>query len=358
MVKPKVLIIKTGGTIAQKPNVTGELEPCSDEYLGRVEGLQDLAEIDVKDLGNIDSTNMETNSVSLSPLEKLVKHDRAAIARTIYENAFKYGGFVVIHGTDTAPETAAALTYMLPDFGKPIVLTGSQKSIWHPRSDAQNNVYTAVQAATKDYGEVVIAFGNYVLRGSRARKLDEEGYDAFDTPGLEPLGKVTCLNEGIRLAEHRIRRGAFDPHIFTDFNTRIFNYVPVSGAMVDKVLEGVAENKEIESILIAGFGAGNIPDRLLPFIQKAKECGKPVFVYTKCIAGAADMGIYSVGAAPLESGAQPAGDMTFEALGQKLMYAVGRASAQQLIGADRLHFIESIIKKPYNCDITVTERRK
>ena len=204
----------------------------------------------------------------------------------------------------------------------------------------------------------MIAFGNYILRGSRARKVDEEGYDAFDTPGTEPLGKLTALSEGIRLASHRVPKGDFDPRIFTDFDTRIFHYAHLSGATIDDVLMDIAESDKIHGILMTGFGAGNIPDRLIPFIRASKENGKPVFVYTKCDTGAADMGIYSVGAAPLDAGAKPAGDMTLEALGQKLMYAIGRATNERLTGEERLRFVESIIRKPYNGDITITERRK
>lgn len=358
MSKPKVLVIKTGGTIAQKPDREGILHPSTDEYIHKVEGLEDLADIDSRDLGTIDSTNMETNMRFTQPTVAETTKDRSDIARMIYTHAFTYDGFVVVHGTDTMAETAAALTYMLPDFKKPIVLTGSQRSIWAPRSDGQNNMYTAVQAATKDYGEVIIAFGNYILRGTRVRKVDEEGYDAFMSPGVEPLGKVTALSEGIRMAEHRVRRGDFDPRMFTDFDTQVFHYAHISGAMVDTILMDIAQHENVHGILMGGFGAGNVPDRLLPFIREAKNNEKPVFVYTGCDVGAADMGLYSVGVAPLQAGARPAGDMTLEALGQKLMYALGRTNSEGLKGEDRLRVIESIIRKSYNGDITVTERRK
>ncbi|HLC52735.1 MAG TPA: asparaginase [Candidatus Nanoarchaeia archaeon] len=358
MTKPRVLLIKTGGTIGQKPNYQGILEPSADEYMQKVEGLDDLADITVKDLGNIDSTNMETNIGFTNPTEAEKIRDRASVARVIYDNAFKYDGFVVVHGTDTMAESAAALTYMLPDLKKPIVLTGSQRPIWIPRSDGQNNLYTAVQAATKDLGEVIITFGNYVLRGTRARKVSEEGYDAFMTLGVEPLGKLTSLSEGIRLSEHRIRRGDFDPRIFTNFDTKIFHYKHISGATVEDIMLNVIVHENVHGLLMSGFGAGNIPSRLLPIIKSAREQGKPVFVYTSCDTGAADMGIYSVGAAPLEAGAKPAGDMTLEALGQKIMYAIGRASGEGLQGEEKLSFVESIIRKPYNGDIMITERRR
>jgi len=226
--KSKVLLIKTGGTIAQKPDAEGIMRPSEEEYIDRIVGLDDLADISIMDLGNIDSTNMETNLKLTDPTAAEKNKDRSNIARVIYDNCFKYDGFVVAHGTDTMAESAAALTYMLPDLRKPIVLTGSQRSIWLPRSDGQNNLYTAVQAATKDFGEVLISFGNYLVRGTRARKIDEEGYDAFDSPGVQPLGTLTSLSESIRLKDHRVKRGDFDPRIFTDFETRIFHYSHLS----------------------------------------------------------------------------------------------------------------------------------
>jgi len=353
--KPDVLLIKTGGTIAQKPDKEGILRPSSQDYLPRVEGLKSIANVTIADLGSIDSTNMETVSTLHG---KKSGDDRATIAKVIFDNSHKYDGFVVIHGTDTMAETAAALNYMLPNFGKPIVLTGSQRSIWVPRSDAQNNVYTAVKTAVSDIGEVVIAFGNFVLRGSKARKVDEEGYDAFDTPGVEPLGRITSLSEGVRIFDHRIKRHAFSPEIFTEFDTNVFNYYHISGAACINSLLRVASDKEIHGFLIGGFGAGNIPDKLLPFIEKAVKNDKPVYIYTTCDLGAADMGIYSVGAAPLRLGAQSAGDMTLEALGQKLMFALGKVQTRGLVGTDKMIFVESIIKTPYNNDITVVEKRR
>jgi len=353
----RVLVIKTGGTVAQKPDEDGVLRPCPDEYLDKVEGISNIADITSIDLGNIDSTNMETNLGYVTSVKDDLK-DRTDIARAIYDGAFEYDGFVVVHGTDTMAETAAALTYMLPGFRKPIVLTGAQRPIWVPRSDAPNNLYTAIQAATMDLGEVVIAFGNYIIRGTRARKVDEEGYDAFFSAGVAPLGKTTALSSGIRLATHRVRREDFDPKIFTNFDTRIFHYAHLSGATVDDVLLNVARSEKVQGVLMGGFGAGNIPDRLIPFIRQVIESWKPVFVYTTCDTGAADMGIYSVGSAPLEAGAKPSGDMTLEAMGQKLMYALGRANEEGLTKDDKLKFVSSIIKTTYNGDITVTERRK
>ncbi|MEK6910246.1 MAG: asparaginase domain-containing protein [Nanoarchaeota archaeon] len=352
MSKPKVLLIKTGGTVSQKPNRKGEMVPYKRDYMHLVGGLEQLADLDVINAGNLDSTDMET--VRPADSKKKARED---IAKIIYKNSSGYDGFVVVHGTDTMAETAAALTYMIQGLGKPIIMTGAQRSIWTPRSDAPNNIYGAVQAATKNVGEVAVCFGNYLLRGTRVVKTDEEGFDAFSTPGISPIGKMTALKEGIRLESNRITRMDGDPHLFTDFENKIFHYVHVSGADVGKDLMNIARSSNNKAIILGSFGAGNLPSKLLDFIKASGDNGKPVYVYTNCQTGAADMGIYSVGAAPLKVGARPAGDMTLEALGQKMMYALGRANQEKLIGDDRIKFVESIIKRPYNGDIMVTERR-
>jgi len=346
MAKPKILFIKTGGTICQKPNDQGVLEPSPEDYLQTVNGLENLAQVDVVDVGLLDSTDMGTS-------------ERAKMAETIFDVRKEYDGFVVAHGTDTMVETAAALTYMLKGFRKPIVLTGSQKPAWVGGSDAQNNVYYAVQTATRDIGETVICFGDFVLRGTRAKKVDEEGWNAFNTPGLAPLGKRTSLEAGIALEDHRIKRGdnSRDASLFTGFETGIFNYDHTSGSSVVGALESVVDNPEIKGILMGGFGAGNIPTNLLPLIRRATSQGKPVAVYTKCLKGAADMAVYAVGSAALDAGAIPAGDMTPEALGQKLMYALGLAEGS-IDFSKRIEFVKKIISHPIGKDITVTELRK
>lgn len=182
--KPKILIIQTGGTISQEKGEDGTYSPSSKpikEIIRKISSLEDLAEITIEELFNIDSTNMETS-------------DRANLAKTIYENYQKYNGFVILHGTDTMADSAAALNYMLNcgaiEGGKPIVFTGSQKPIFEPASDAPNNIYNAVKIATLDIGEIVIAFGNKIVRGVRAVKESEHGLNAFSSPRIEPLGEI------------------------------------------------------------------------------------------------------------------------------------------------------------------------
>ncbi len=340
--KPKILIIQTGGTLSQEKGEDGAYRPSSQSLNKILEKipLDSLAEINTDGNSNIDSTNMETSH-------------RANLARMIYKNYRNYDGFVILHGTDTMADTAAALNYMLQNLGKPLVLTGSQKSIFEPGNDAMNNVYNAVKTATKDVGEVIIVFGDKILRGVRTVKESEHGLNAFSSPRVEPVGEIGI---DIILKEHMMKRCKKELSLFVDFDTNIELYQQSSGTSTT-IFENYVNSKEIHGIVISAYGAGNVQDRLVPYIEKATNAGKPVLVVTNCRLGAADMGIYVVGLAPLKAGAISAGDMTLEAAIQKLMYVVGRANKEELEGKERLAFVEDIIHTEYNKDITITTTR-
>lgn len=340
MVKPKVLLLHTGGTLSQKRGADGIFRPSPEDYLDKIDAVRDLADIKFERTANIDSTNMETSQ-------------RATLAERIHANHRLYDGFVVVHGTDTMADTAAALNYMVQNLGKPIVLTGAQKSIFEPGSDAPSNVYHAVKAATSDLGEVVIAFGDRVIRGNRAIKINEQGLNAFASPRVQPVAEI-----GIDLipADHRIARYNGDPVLFTDFDTNVESYQQSSGTNT-KIFEKYSRDKGIHGIIIGGYGAGNVQDRLIPHIQAATRLGKPVLVVTNCQLGAADMNIYEVGSAPLKAGAISAGDMHMESAVQKLMYALGRANKEGYRGHDKLNFVKSLIHRDYARDISVMQTR-
>jgi len=317
--KPKVLMIHTGGTVSQKKGADGIYRPSDDPYEDRIPGLEDLAEVDFQRTGNIDSTNMDTSQ-------------RQMLAQLIYDNDLKYDGFVIVHGTDTMVDTAAALNYMIQTLGKPVVLTGSQKSIFEDVSDAPNNLHYAVKAATMDLGEIVISFGDKVVRGNRAFKESEQGINAFSSPRVEPVAEIGI---DLMLNDHRISRYNGEVRLFTGFDTNIETYHQSSGTST-RIFEKYIGDEEVHGVVISAFGAGNVQDRLIPYIEEAEEEGMPVLVVTNCLLGAADMGIYAVGSAPLEAGAMSAGDMTMESAIQKLMYATGIANERGYEGKERL----------------------
>lgn len=190
-----ILLLATGGTIASRPTAAGGLAPAitSEELLACVPELADLCAIDAVQLFNLDSTN-----VGPAQWQEIV--------RSIRENYAAYDGFVIAHGTDTMAYTAAALSYMIQNSAKPVVLTGSQKSIYNRDTDARNNLYRAfVYAVSEGAWGVQLVFDNKVILGTRARKTRTRSFDAFSsidypetavsvTQGLSPScgGRPTC----------------------------------------------------------------------------------------------------------------------------------------------------------------------
>ena len=167
----KILLLATGGTIASRPTAAGGLAPAitSEELLACVPELTDLCAIDAVQLFNLDSTN-----VGPAQWQEIV--------RSIRENYAAYDGFVIAHGTDTMAYTAAALSYMIQNSAKPVVLTGSQKSIYNRDTDARNNLYRAfVYAVSEGAWGVQLVFDNKVILGTRARKTRTRSFDAFSS---------------------------------------------------------------------------------------------------------------------------------------------------------------------------------
>lgn len=347
--KPRLLFIETGGTIAQLPaqrtvrNGHGMhrmtiLKPPRGKprsIVKQVKGISSIARYEVEVFKAIDSTDMLTA-------------DRIRVAKLIYQNARDFDGFVVVHGTDTMADTASALTFMIQRLGKPIVLTGSQIPLYKPRTEGRNNVLAAAEVATQDFGEVVIAFGEEVVRGPCAIKEDEQAPTAFKSPRVPPIGKI-----GIDIvpAEHRIRRFQGDPIPFTDFDTNIAFFYPASGADVNTFTSQV-ENPEVHGVVVVGFGAGNVPKTYHSAISRATGLHKPVMVVTECLKGQAEM-VYEAGAIPIELGAISGCDMTMKCAVQKLMYALGRAATGGIEPEKHIGFIKDIMHTIYAKELSV-----
>ena len=167
----KILLLATGGTIASRPTAAGGLAPAitSEELLACVPELADLCKVSAVQVFNLDSTNV-------GPAQW------QSIVRCIKENYDACDGFVIAHGTDTMAYTAAALSYMVQNSAKPVVLTGSQKSIYNRDTDARNNLYRAFVYAVSDgaWG-VQLVFDNKVILGTRARKTRTRSFNAFSS---------------------------------------------------------------------------------------------------------------------------------------------------------------------------------
>ena len=237
-----ILLIATGGTIASRPTEDG-LAPqlCAEDILSCVPSLAELCHIDALQLLNIDSTNM-------SPDNWL------AIAACVKENYFRYDGFVITHGTDTMAYTASALSYLIQNSVKPIVLTGSQKSIYDQETDARRNLFDAFLAAQDDalFG-VMLVFDGRVISGTRARKMRTKSMNAFSSIDYPELA---LLRDGRILHYIRREKPTGLPAFYDKLDSRVFVLRLIPGMNPD-VLHLLLPH--YDALVIESFGVGGLP---------------------------------------------------------------------------------------------------
>lgn len=311
----KILLIATGGTIASvedgcglAPSFTGE------ELIGFVPQAASLCELSFVQLMNIDSTNMRPS-------------DWMRIRDAIVSAYDEYDGFVVLHGTDTMAYTAAALSYLIQNSPKPIVLTGSQQPMANPFTDAKLNLYQSVLFAVDDRScDVSIVFGGAAIAGTRARKQRTMSFNAFSSVNFPEIALIR--NDRIMRAGSPItcsgKGGA--PSVFDRLNERVFvlKLTPELNPSIFELLK-----RDYDAIILETFGIGGIPDygdcrrAVFDWI----DSGKTLVVTTQVPEEGCDLGVYEVGRAYADHGGiLKGGDMTTEALVAKTMWALGQTS--------------------------------
>jgi len=266
----------------------------------------------------------EYEVVSLEPLldsADMTPDDWVRIARAIAERHDDYAGFVVVHGTDTMAYTASALSFLLPNLSKPVILTGSQLSLGHVRSDGREHIITSILlAGTLPVPEVCIYFASRLLRGNRAQKIHNHDFVAFDSGNLAPLAMVGV---SITVNTHLVRppgSGQLRAAALTCrpevASLRLF---PGIGArMMGQLLA-----PPMQGVVLETYGVGNAPSRdpaLLATISAATAAPREVVVVncSQCHGGSVRQGLYSTGAALARCGVIPGFDMTPEAALTKL----------------------------------------
>ena len=309
MDKKKVCLIATGGTIASVETPEG-MKPLLDgkELLAKVPELESLGVIDIVELMQLDSTNIQPK-------------DWIQMTQAIEERYADYDGFIITHGTDTMAHSAAALYYMLENLQKPVIFTGSQLSLVEEGSDAPANLLLAMYGAVSSVPGVYLAFHNKLMQGNAAKKLCTENFDGFysiNVPDVAVLedGKIkwNISSDFIEPEKELKINTAIDTHVavfevFPGFNTDIIRMAVDSGC---------------KGIVLKGYGAGNVPSEesgnsFLPAIDYAVEKGVKVVLTTQCIYDGTDLERYEVGASALRHGVISGGDVTVEALLAKLM---------------------------------------
>jgi len=253
--------------------------------------------------------------------------DWQRIGRDIAARYDDYDGFVVLHGTDTMAYTAAALSYMLQGLRKPVILTGSQIPLGAARSDAAENLVTALQLAASDaINEVAIYFNQCLLRGNRATKISTERLQAFDSPNYPRLAEVGIqvrFNPSALLP--RADRERFE---LPEYKQQLILPVRFVPGMPSDVVRAMLDLKP-RALVLQCYGAGNAPDRepaLLEALIRASEGGTILVACSQSLHGQVSIGTYAAGAGMLAAGVIGARDMTFEAIFAKLhhLLALGR----------------------------------
>ena len=303
-----ILLIATGGTIASRPTENG-LAPqlLADDILRCVPALGSLCRIDAVQPMNIDSTNMSPDCW-------------LALADCLRAHYDQYDGFVIAHGTDTMAYTACALSYLVQQSGKPIVLTGAQKSIYVQDTDARRNLYDAFVAAQDDnLAGVYIVFDGRVILGTRARKTRTKSMNAFSSIDYPD---VALIRDGRILHYIRQPRPQTPPAFYGRLDASVFVLRLIPG-MNPEVLRLLASR--FDALVIESFGVGGLPCyEQADFLSAAaawSSAGKPIVITTQVPHEGSDLAVYQVGArAAAQPGILQAYTMTVEAVVTKLMW--------------------------------------
>jgi L-asparaginase len=262
--------------------------------------------------------------------------DWEKIVRMIEDHYEKYDGFVILHGTDTMAYTASALSFMLENLTKPVILTGSQLPIGKMRTDGRENLITALEiAAEKDQDgnaivpEVCIFFQNLLMRGNRTTKINAENFSAFNSFNYPVLAEAgTHIKYNRHLIHHPINNSKPDFHYSLNPDISILKIFP---GISEHCVKAVFTNPCLKGVVLETFGAGNAPAHpsFLTIIEEAVKKGIVIVNVTQCASGAVEQDRYQGGKALKNIGVLSGNDMTTEAAITKLMFLFGRGLASE-----------------------------
>ena len=319
--RPQVLLIYTGGTIGMIRNPeTGALENFDFDHL--LDEVPELRRFDYDISTYTFQPPIDSSDMGLEHWARLVG--------IIEKNYALFDGFVILHGTDTMAYTASALSFLLENLGKPVILTGSQLPIGMLRTDGKENLISAIEiaAAKRQDGEpmvpeVCIYFKEKLMRGNRTTKINSEQFNAFRSFNYPELATAGIH---IRYNTQAIRRPdparPFKAHYLVDPNVVVLTLFP---GIQQSLVHAVLNIPSLKAVVLRTFGAGNAPQLkwLKEELKAASESGILVVNITQCQSGSVHMGLYETSLPLLDAGVVSGYDSTPECAIAKLMFLLG-----------------------------------
>ncbi len=317
---PRIALIGTGGTIASYVDYrTGAVHPAlsTSDMVNAVPEIREVANVEARVLFSIFSENM-----NVEHWQRLAE----AVAKEINDGA---DAIIIPHGTDTMGYTAAALSFMLPEVSRPVVLVGAQRSSDRPSSDASSNLLAAARFCTKGKtaGVFVImhdtpgddSFAVHI--GSRVRKMHTSRRDAFHSINAAPIahidaeGKMSFTSEGRPSTDAKV-----EVRNKMERDTILLQFYP---GMDPALFEGLIMKSK--GIVIAGSGLGHVNENMVPLIKKACDNGSVVVITSQCLNGRTNLNVYNTGRDMISAGAINVLDMLPEVAYVKLMWALANS---------------------------------
>jgi len=341
--KRKVLLIYTGGTIGMKKDYeTDSLSPVDFDHI--VNEVPELNRINCR---------LEYRSfkkpIDSSDMNPELWIDLAEFIERNYED---FDGFVILHGSDTMAYTASALSFILENLNKPVILTGSQLPIGTLRTDGKENLITAIEIASSYAGdtprvpEVAIYFEYQLYRGNRARKEDSENFRAFESPNY-PLLAEAGVN--INFDENVILKGNSGKNLIVhkklSADVAIITLFP---GISHKVVQSVGNIPDLKGLIIETFGSGNAPSdsKLLEALKTIINNDIVILNISQCHGGSVVQNKYRNGQYLEEIGVIGGGDLTAEAALTKLMFLLGKSENLATVKSDLKHSLRGEMSIP------------
>jgi L-asparaginase len=318
---PSVLLIYTGGTIGMMENpVTGALEAFDFDQL--LENVPELKRFNYRISSYQFNPPIDSSDMEPALWAKLV--------RIIYNNYDHFDGFVILHGTDTMAYTASALSFMLENLSKPVILTGSQLPIGMLRTDGKENLITSIEIAAAKHPdgraivpEVCIFFENLLLRGNRTTKINAENFNAFRSynyPSLATAGiHIKYDFDRIRQADPGL---PLKPHYAYDTNVIVLTLFP---GIQENLIRNVLHTPGLRAVVLKTYGSGNAPQKpwFVEALKDATQRGIIIINISQCTTGSVEMERYETGLHLLDAGVISGYDSTVESVLTKLMFLLG-----------------------------------